>query len=351
MNAADELTAYLRARGGEAPASACTEYLRARGFGSSARKSAKERAGVVSRKTGYDGKWVWRLPDEAQGAAAIPNAAAPSPSAVITISAGPRNARTDPATGLRFYTWQGRALPSVTSIRRIAGLPHGLHQWTINQVISHALDNLPSIAQRLASGDPAQLKALRHDLRSAATAQRDRAADLGTAVHDAAARRLSPLEVPPEVAARLRQYLDWLAVSGAEILATERQVWNLTLGYAGSFDLLVRLRDGSIHLVDIKTGKGTYPEYALQLFAYAMAEFVGQDDVVDEAATALLHAVKGMAVLHLTDSGWEYIALRPDPETWSAFQGLLEFAVWMATHQDMASVTTAIRRGREEVAA
>ena len=117
------------------------------------------------------------------------------------------------------------------------------------------------------------------------------------------------------------------------------------------FDLLVRLRDGSIHLVDLKTGKGTYPEYALQLFAYAMAEFVGEDDVVDEAATALLQAIKGMAVLHLTDTGWEYIALRPDPETWSAFRGLLAFAVWMATHRDMASVTLASRTGREEPAA
>jgi len=271
-------------------------------------------------------------------------------SAVITISAGPRNARTDPATGLRFYTWQGRDLPSVTNIRRIAGLPHGLHQWAINQVISHALDHWPELSERLAAGDAGQLKVVRHDLRSAATAQRDRAADLGTAVHEAAARRLSPTEVPPDVAPRLRQYLDWLSVSGAEVLATERQVWNLTLGYAGSFDLLVRLRDGSVHLVDLKTGKGTYPEYALQLFAYAMAEFVGEDDVVDEEATALLHAIKGMAVLHLTDTGWEYIALRPDPETWSAFRGLLAFAVWMATHRDMASVTLASRSGREAAA-
>ena len=34
---------------------------------------------------------------------------------------------------------------------------------------------------------PAQLKLVRHELRTASTAQRDRAAALGTAVHDAAA--------------------------------------------------------------------------------------------------------------------------------------------------------------------
>ena len=34
---------------------------------------------------------------------------------------GPKNARTDPNTGLRFYTWQGVEYPSVTTIRRMAG--------------------------------------------------------------------------------------------------------------------------------------------------------------------------------------------------------------------------------------
>jgi hypothetical protein len=265
----------------------------------------------------------------------------------IVVAPGPRNARTDPATGLRFYRWQGRDLPSVTSIRRMAGLPHGLHAWTIERVISHALDHLPEIADRLRSGDPAQLKLVRHELRTAATAQRDRAAELGTAVHDAAASGRSPLDVPAEVAPRLRQYLDWLAVSGAEVLAAERQVWNLTLGYAGTFDLLVRLRDGTIWLVDIKTGRSAYPEHALQLLAYSMAEFVGSDDSIDEPTTELLRGIKGMAVLHLADDGWEFLAVRSDPRTWSAFRGLLSFATWMAEHTHMASVTIASRSGRE----
>jgi hypothetical protein len=268
----------------------------------------------------------------------------------ITVAPGPKNAWTDPESGLRFYRWQGRDLPSVTSIRRMAGLPHGLHQWTINQVISHAIDHWPALTERLAGGDPAQLKLVRHELRTAATAERDRAADLGTAVHDAAAGGKSPLEVPPEVAPRLRQYLDWLAVSGAEIVGSEFQVWNLTLGYAGSCDALVRFRDGSIWVVDHKTGKGVYSDHALQLIAYAMAEFVGADDVVDDRLTALLHQVTGMAVLHLADDRWEFRAVRPDPATWSAFRGLLSFATWTAAHSTADSFTTATRTGREAAA-
>ncbi len=44
----------------------------------------------------------------------------------ITIETSPRNAFTDPSTGMRFYRLQGRDLPSVTTLRRMAGLPHGL---------------------------------------------------------------------------------------------------------------------------------------------------------------------------------------------------------------------------------
>ena len=69
-----------------------------------------------------------------------------------------------------------------------------------------------------------------------------------------------------------------------------------------------------------------------------------------EPTTELLRAVKGMAVLHLADAGWEFLAVRSDPRTWAAFLGLLSFATWMAEHTDMASVTTGSRSGREAAA-
>lgn len=143
------------------------------------------------------------------------------------------------------------------------------------------------------------------------------------------------------------KFVDNPLVERLEVLAAERQVWNLTLGYAGTFDLLVRLRDGTIWLVDIKTGKGVYSDHALQLMAYSMAEFVGSDDVVDEAATELLRGIGGMAVLHLADDHWEFRAVRHDAATWSAFRGLLSFATWSADHDTPDSFTVAARTGRE----
>lgn len=261
----------------------------------------------------------------------------------VTVQVGPRNAHTDPDSGLRFYRWQGRDLPSVTSIRRMAGLPFGLHNWTINQVIAAALDSAAAIIA--AGNDVASLQVLRHELRTAATAERDRAAKLGTAVHDAIATGRPLEDLPEDQQPRARQYQAWLRTSGAVELASEFQVFNLTAGYAGTVDALVRLRDGSVWLVDYKTGKGIYSDHALQVVAYAQAEFVGQDDLIDESLTSLLRQVKGVAVLHLADDGWGFHAIRYDQETWAAFRGLLEFAVWSHTHPQLSSFVVASREG------
>lgn len=258
---------------------------------------------------------------------------------------GPRNAHTDPSTGLRYYDWQGRKLPSVTTIRRLAGLPWGLHEWALSQIADHAINNIAELYSRLSGGTPGVAQVVRHELRAAATAERDKAAELGSAVHEAAAAGKALTEVSPDIAPRLRQYQAWLAHSKAEILGSEFQLWNLTVGYAGSADLLCRFPDGSIWIVDIKTGKGTYPEHVLQLVPYLMAEFVGSDNQVDNELTALMRQARGVALLHLTAESWEFRSLHATPEAWAAFRGLLEFGRWMSEHADIESVSLGTRKG------
>lgn len=272
---------------------------------------------------------------------------------LITVGApGPRNARlTD--DGLRLYHWPatGQDVPSVTTIRRLAGIPHSLHQWSINQVVDRVIDNVGAIRSQLS--DPRQLDDLRSWLRSAATDERDRRGQLGTAVHDAAAMGRSLADVSPEVAPYLRQYYAWLTTSRAEVVLAERQVWNLTAGYAGSFDLIARFPDGSLWMVDLKTGSGLYSDHGLQLAAYRYAEFVsraqagdaGLEDVVDEDATELLHAVTGTAVLHLSARRWEFHSLKTGAAEFDAYLGLLRFAVWSHEHPDVASFSLGSRKG------
>jgi hypothetical protein len=276
------------------------------------------------------------------------------PAPFLTVGeGGPRNARTDPESGLRFYTWQGRELPSVTTVRRLAGIPHRLHQWTLNQVVAKAVAQPWTLVKMLTRKRRPRERVLEKNrteeaskwLRSAATEERDASAKLGTAVHDAAALGLDPATVVDEVRPRLLQFRSWLATSRVEILGTEFQCWNLTVGYAGTADLLVRFPNGQVWLIDLKTGKGVYSEHALQLIAYRQAEFVGADDVVDARLTDLLHGAVGVAVLHLADDHWEFRAMRVDEETWRAFRGLLAFATWMHVHDSAESVTVASRRG------
>lgn len=246
----------------------------------------------------------------------------------IALPSGPRNAVTDEQTGIRYYEWQGRKYPSVTSLRRLAGMPHGLANWQMNQVIKAALANATTIdMMQTTEGEEAATKWLRKQ----SMYERDAAANRGTAVHDAAASDVDPTTLDPEIARPLLQYYDFLSVTKADIMLSERQVWNLALGYGGSIDALWRLtlpgqREPRLIVGDLKTGKGIYPEMVLQLLFYALGEFVGEDDVVDVTATRLLHSAQGLALLHLTDTSWELIEIRPTPDLYEVAKALVIFA-------------------------
>src|SRR3990167_7138966 len=277
---------------------------------------------------------------------------------------GPQDAHIDQDSGLRFYTWLGRELPSVTSIRRAAGIPHQLHQWTLTQVIDRAVLDNAGLTARLTRGRRPRERVLEKNrvkeasswLRSAATEERDRAAALGTAVHNAAAAGLAPYMLPASVmvgeievpggaiAPRLAWYRDWLQSSGVEILAAERQVWNLSLGYAGSFDILGRFRDGTIGIVDLKTGEGTYTDHAIQQVGYLMAELVGSDGLIDNDTTVSLRAASRLALLPPSAAGWEYRELIADADLWRAFRGRLAYAQGSLAHRNAASLTSGDRR-------
>lgn len=263
---------------------------------------------------------------------------------LITLSPGPRNAFS--RDGLRFYRWRGVDYPSVTTIRRMAGLPFGLHNWTLSQVIDRAVlqhEELVAILERPRKPrervrDKNVVKEARSWLRGAATEKRDVAAALGTAIHDAATSAKRLVDVDPELRPRLLQYYDWVEDSGVTILAVEKQVFNLRLGYAGTFDILGAMPDGTVWVIDLKTGRATYSDHALQLIAYSMAEFVGEDDKVDIANTKLLEGASGMALLHLRETGWEWQVVRPTPRLFKAFGGLLDFATFEHEHSDINSL-------------
>lgn len=277
--------------------------------------------------------------------------------ALLTISPGPRNAHTDAETGLRWYRWRGVDYPSVTTIRRMAGLPFKLHQWTISQVVNRAVEQLDTMNAMMTRErrprerhDPdiqyrKRVKETKAWLRAAAVEERDRKASRGTAIHDAATARKSLAEVPEDLRRSLHQFYHWLDDSGAEIIAVEQQVFNLSLGYAGTFDILCRMPDGRILLVDLKTGNSTYVDHVLQMIGYGMGEFVGADDVVNDELTKMLREANGMMLLHLTDEGWHEQEIEVTPRQFRAFTGLLDFAVFVNEFQDINDLLSSHREG------
>lgn len=267
-----------------------------------------------------------------------------SPGPLIKVQVGPRNAHSE--GDVRFYRWKGNEYPSVTTVRRLAGMPFNLHQWALSQVVNRAIDGYAELGRILSRADDDAVKGAKTWLRNAAIEERDKAAARGTAVHDAAATGKSLAQVSADVAPYLRQYLHWLAVSRAEILMVEKQIFNLDVGYAGTFDLLCRFPNGAIWLIDIKTGKGTYPEHALQCCAYAMADFIGEDDEVDRVASELLRQATGLAVLHLGVDGWTFDEVLVTPELWQAFRALLVFGAWVHDNPKIDTLTRGHREGQ-----
>ena len=62
----------------------------------------------------------------------------------------------------------------------------------------------------------------------------------------------------------------WARDAGMTLVASELMVWHPEYEYGGTIDLVGRLNDGSLAVIDVKTG-GVYNEAAYQLAAYATA--------------------------------------------------------------------------------
>ena len=198
--------------------------------------------------------------------------------------------------GHRIYTWAGREFPSVTAILK-GGVPAPfLPAWAAKAAAEYAIANLDRL-RLLPAGQAVR------EVKRAPWQQRDQAAELGTAVHAAieadAAGRPRP-ELPDQAGPLLAAYERFTADHRPAWLASEATVFSRRYGYAGTLDAIAALagRPGLV-LLDVKTGRGVYPEAALQLAAYAHADFAGQLDGTETP----LPEVEGGAVLHLRPVG------------------------------------------------
>lgn len=232
--------------------------------------------------------------------------------------------------GHRVYAWppppaQGIQVPSVTAVIS-GGIPKAwLGPWAAKQAAVHAAANRERLAGLPEAAAVAEIKA-------APWANRARAATLGDAVHAQINARLTRATVLPSLpegirATHIRHYLNAFTAFDRDFqprwLASEQTVFNLTHGYAGTLDVLCDL-DGLTTLLDIKTGRNVHPEVALQLAAYANAEFIGTPDGRQHP----LPKVEAAAVLHLRPEGYVLRAVRCDAEVFAVFLAALTINSW-----------------------
>jgi glutaredoxin-related protein len=172
---------------------------------------------------------------------------------------------------------------------------------------------------------PACDEAVRY-LKGIPYAHRDRAADLGTSLHEAIEAHTLGRPYPPwpiTIQTRMGHFVQFLEDWQPIFDQAEATVYNRSEKYAGTLDAIIDL-DGRKILLDVKSGKGVYPEVALQLAAYRYAEFIGLPD----GSEAGMPQVDECAVLHLTDEGYQLVPVVADERVFKAFLYAREVFRW-----------------------
>jgi len=196
------------------------------------------------------------------------------------------------------YTHQGVTYPGVTGIIGVMGKGEGLMTWACRQAVSGVLDQLDTLPSMLANNDREKVVNM---LAARSAWDRDKAANRGSDIHDHADRIVTGQalgKVSADHAPQVDAYRAWWESSGWTLRTSEAFVLHPDIGYGGTFDLLARDEEGRTVLADLKTGKGVYPEYRVQLAAYGMATLIARPE---DTATYPMPAIDRYVVLHLTD--------------------------------------------------
>lgn len=192
----------------------------------------------------------------------------------------------------------GTPLVSVTTLLGQLDKP-ALKRWAAQTAADFAADHWDELAALTPTARAKQIAA-------APWQDRDRAAASGTAIHAMAEQMLAgqAVEVPAELVGKVEAVARWLERNDVAGALSEARVWSEPdddmglVGYAGTADLMAtHARYGRL-LLDWKTGKGVWPEMAVQLAGYADADWV----VVD-GDDMRLGPIDTWAIAHVTPAG------------------------------------------------
>jgi len=189
-----------------------------------------------------------------------------------------------------FYWLDNKPYASVTTILRVIDKPQ-LRYWFGKQVYLAMVAN-PSLSEKEAMAAPYAVS--------------DKARSRGTTVHSIVeAYKHSKKHIDEQVAEEWKGYAKSYYKAMEElhinVLEHERTVVSEKHRYAGTLDVLAKVGDSELpNVIDIKTGKDIYSDYALQVSAYKYA--------LEESG---IH-IKEASVLLLREDGTYKYEVMPD---------------------------------------
>lgn len=206
---------------------------------------------------------------------------------------------TESASGYRKYRYKGRELTSVTTILSNGVPKQGpLVPWAAKAVATWTVENFEEV-KKMVERDPEDAITV---LKGAHYKAKKAAGFKGTEIHNLAEAHALGLPLPPVSPAALplvKPLMDFLDHFAPEPIHTEVTAFSPTHGYAGTLDSIGKFDALGVRLLDFKTGKGVYGETALQLSAYANADFLD----VDGVETPIPHLDGGL-VVHIAPTGY-----------------------------------------------
>ncbi|MEM9610956.1 MAG: hypothetical protein AAGA99_26340 [Actinomycetota bacterium] len=228
------------------------------------------------------------------------------------------------------YQLDGAKAPGVTTIIG-DGIPKpALVAWGPRMVAEFVADHLDEL--------PGMLQSFGHDgfvrmLKDTPYNERDKAARRGTEVHKLAEQIIDgdEIDVPDELTGHVDSYIDFLNDWDVEPVLVEGVVVNRRHGYMGTLDLIARLADGRVWLIDLKTTRsGIFGETAIQLAAYRWAEAY-----VDADGEHPMLEVDEVAGLWVRADGYDLHRVDAGPETFRKFLYAKQNAETMASLRDL----------------
>lgn len=227
----------------------------------------------------------------------------------------------------RTYEWSDEVFWSVTTILKVLNKP-ALPSWSAKMVAEYVANEFTFIAELMEKGMSDEAVQL---MKGAPWRKKEAAASLGTTVHQAVEAYCMGVDFLDTAAdSHVHHFQRWLEAFKPKVLETEVTVFNKKYNYAGTLDLLVEL-EPNVWCVDVKSGSGVYPEFAMQVAAYANGEFIGRHDGTEDKMPEVTRG----AILHLRPNGYKFIPVDISPPVYRSFlhcRELFRFVEELAPH-------------------